>query len=236
MSLARVFRCILLACLTLTPFAGAQTSVQIHDIMVAGNNPVVGTAATKTLPYSPYYGVNVSVTGIVVGVETSGDYAGTVYISEPSSSWDSVILTAEGMPVFNMATVNSACAVVGANVTVVGTVVLSTAVVSADVTAANTPGTGILPTSCTTTTTGTMTQSISVNSVLTAPRNFVQVEGGMFGYGRAVLASRKRSGGATYSTGARYRTMTVPGSIPTTTSSLTAWSPTARALSRADSV
>ena len=168
MSLARVFRCILLACLTLTPFAGAQTSVQIHDIMVAGNNPVVGTAATKTLPYSPYYGVNVSVTGIVVGVETSGDYAGTVYISEPSSSWDSIVLTAEGMPVFNMATVNSACAVVGANVTVVGTVVLSTAVVPADVTAANTPGTGILPTSCTTTTTGTMTQSISVNSVLTA--------------------------------------------------------------------
>jgi hypothetical protein len=51
--------------------AEAQTSVQIHDIMVAGSNPVVGTAATKTLPYSPYYGVNVSVTGIVVGIALS---------------------------------------------------------------------------------------------------------------------------------------------------------------------
>ena len=54
----------------------AQTSVQIHDIMVAGNNPIVGTAATKTLPYSTYYGQTVSVTGIVVGVMSSGDYTG----------------------------------------------------------------------------------------------------------------------------------------------------------------
>ena len=146
--------------------AAAQTSVQIHDIMVAGANPVMGTAATKTLPYSPYYGQAVSVTGTVVGVESTGDYAGTVYISEPSASWDSLVLTAEGLPVFNMATVNSACAVVGANVTVIGTVVLSTAVLPADVTAANTPGTGILPTSCTTTSTGTKTQSISLGSTL----------------------------------------------------------------------
>ena len=150
------------------PHAEAQTTVQIHDIMVAGANPVVGTAATATLPYSPYYGQTVSVSGIVVGVMSTGDYTGTVYISEPSSSWDSLVLTAEGMPVFGMSSLNSACAVVGATVTVVGKVVLSTAVVPADVTAAGTPGTGILPTSCTVTATnGTMTQSISVNSVLT---------------------------------------------------------------------
>ena len=152
----------------LAAFAHAQTSVSIHDIMVTVANPVVGTAATKTLPYSPYYGTNVSVTGIVVGVESTGDYTGTVYISEPSSSWDSNVLTAEGMPVFNVASINSACAVVGANVTVVGTVVLSTAIVPADVTAAGTPGTGILPTSCTTSSTGTMTQSISLGTTLTS--------------------------------------------------------------------
>jgi len=146
----------------------AQTTVQIHDIMVAGTNPVVGTAATKTLPYSPYYGQSVSVSGIVVGVMSTGDFAGTVYISEPSSSWDSVVLTAEGLPVFGLNSLNSACAVVGATVTVVGQVVLSNSVVAADITAAGTPGTGLLPTSCTVTSTGgTMTQSISVGSVLT---------------------------------------------------------------------
>lgn len=146
----------------------AQTSVQIHNIMVAGANPIVGTTATDTLPYSPYYDATVSVSGIVVGVESSGDYTGTVYISEASSSWDSLILTAEGMPVFGMKALNPACAVVGATVTVVGKVVLSTAVVPADVNAAGTPGTGILPSSCTVTSTnGTMTQSISVGSVLT---------------------------------------------------------------------
>jgi len=164
LSLAILIVCTLLA----SSLAAAQTSVQIHDIMVAGSNPTVGTAATETLPYSPYYGQTVSVSGIVVGVMSSGDYTGTVYISEPSSSWDSLILTAEGMPVFGMETLNSACAVVGATVTVVGRVVLSTAVVPADVNAAGTPGTGVLPTSCTVTSTGgTMTQSISVGSVLT---------------------------------------------------------------------
>lgn len=166
-------RCLPLAILTFcalfaSSFGSAQTSVQIHNIMVAGSNPIVGTAATATLPYSPYYGQTVSVSGIVVGVMATGDYTGTVYISEPSSSWDSLILTAEGMPVFGMQALNSACATVGATVTVVGKVVLSTAVVAADVNAAGTPGTGILPTSCTVTSTGgTMTQSISVGSVLT---------------------------------------------------------------------
>jgi hypothetical protein len=153
----------------LVPGIDAQTSVQIHDIMVAGSNPVVGTATTKTLPYSPYSGQNVSVSGIVVGVMSTGDFAGTVYISEPSGSWDSIVLTAEGMPVFGMKSLNPACAVVGATVTVVGQVVLSNSVVATDITAAGTPGTGILPTSCTvTSTSGTMTQSISVSSVLTA--------------------------------------------------------------------
>ena len=36
------------------PRAAAQTTVQIHDVMVAGTNPMVGTAAAATLPYSPY--------------------------------------------------------------------------------------------------------------------------------------------------------------------------------------
>lgn len=167
MSFARALYCFLFACFFLSPVAGAQTSVQIHDIMVAGTNPVAGTAATRTLPYSPYYGTTVSVSGIVVGVELTGDYAGTVYISEPSSSWDSLVLTAEGMPIFKLAALNSQCAVVGNTVTVVGPVVLSTAIVPADVTAAGTPGTGVNPTSCTVTSTGgTMTQSISVNGVL----------------------------------------------------------------------
>ncbi len=159
----------LAAALFATNSATAQTSVQIHDIMVAGANPVVGTAATATLPYSPYYGQTVSVSGIVIGLMNTGDYTGTAYISEPSSSWDSLVLTAEGMPVFGLKTLNPSCFAVGDTVTIVGKVVLSTAVVPGDVTAANTPGTGILPTSCTVTATnGTMTQSISVGSVLTA--------------------------------------------------------------------
>ena len=145
----------------------AQTTVQIHDIMVAGSNPVVGTATTKTLPYSPYYGQTVSVSGIVVGVMSAGDFTGTAYISEPSGSWDSIILTAEGLPVFNLATLSPACAVVGATVKIVGQVVLSNSIVASDITAAGTPGTGLLPTSCTiTSTNGTMTQSISVSGVL----------------------------------------------------------------------
>lgn len=153
---------------TAIPGLHAQTTVEIHDIMVAGSDPIIGTASTATLPYSPYYGDTVSVSGIVVGVMSAGDFAGTVYISEPSSSWDSNILTAEGMPVFGVSSLNSACAVVGATITVVGKVVKSTAVVAADVDAAGTPGTGVLPTSCSVTSTGgTMTQSISVSSVLT---------------------------------------------------------------------
>ena len=166
-SLARLLGLLILIIATV-PSVNAQTVVQIHDIMVAGSTPIIGTAATATLPYSPYYGQTVSVSGIVVGVMSSGDYTGTVYISEPSSNWDSVVLTAEGMPVFGVQSLNSACAVVGATVTVVGKVVESTAVVPADINAAGTPGTGVLPTSCTVTSTGgTMTQSISVSSVLT---------------------------------------------------------------------
>ncbi|WP_176441854.1 choice-of-anchor D domain-containing protein [Granulicella rosea] len=146
----------------------AQTSVSIHDIMVASAT----TTDTKYfLPDSPYlythYGAPVSVSGIVVGVMSSGDFKGSVYISEPSTSWDSLVATAEGMPVFNVASINSACAVVGATITVVGDVVLSNTVVPADITAADTPGTGLLPTSCTVTSTGgTMTQSISLNNTL----------------------------------------------------------------------
>ncbi len=142
----------------------AQTVVSIHDIMVASGN-------TYVLPDSPYlythYGANVSVSGIVVGVMSTGDFTGTVYISEPSTSWDSAVSTAEGMPVFGVATLNPACAVVGNTITVVGQVVESNTVVPADITAANTPGTGVLPTTCTVTATGgTMTQSISLGTTL----------------------------------------------------------------------
>ncbi|SEG16480.1 hypothetical protein SAMN05421819_2023 [Bryocella elongata] len=155
------------------PHAQAQTVVSIHDIMKAsGTTDTCSASTTYFLPDSTYlyshYGSAVSVTGVVVGVETTGDYTGTVYLSEPSSSWDNCVSTAEGMPVFNLKTVNAACAVVGASVTVVGDVVESTSIVAADVTAANTPGTGVNPTSCTVNSTGnTMTQSISVSSVLT---------------------------------------------------------------------
>ena len=73
--------------------------------------------------------------------------------------------TAEGLPVFNLKSVASSCAVVGENITVIGEVVNSNAVVSNDITAANTPGTGVLPTSCTVNSTnGTMTQSISLGA------------------------------------------------------------------------
>jgi endonuclease/exonuclease/phosphatase family metal-dependent hydrolase len=147
----------------------AQTSVSIHDIMVV--SPGTSSNTKYYLPDSLYlyshYGSTVSVSGIVVGVMSGGDFPGTVYISEPSSSWDSLIATAEGMPVFGVASVNSACAVVGATITVVGEVVESNTVVSSDITAADTPGTGVLPTSCTvTSTSGTMTQSISPGSTL----------------------------------------------------------------------
>jgi hypothetical protein len=125
----------------------AQTSVSIHDIMTS-------------LPISPYLGKSVSTSGIVVGVMSTGGF----YISESSGSWDNLVSTAEGLPVFYTAGANPTCAVVGNTVTVVGTVTNTTAV-----TAANTPGTGITPTSCTVTATGgTMTQSISVSSVLTS--------------------------------------------------------------------
>ena len=158
----------LAALLGICPAASAQTSVSIHDIMVAS---ATSSDSQYFLPDSPYlyshYGSPVSVSGIVVGVMSTGDYAGTVYISEPSSSWDSLVATAEGMPVFNVAALNSSCAVVGNTITVVGDVVESTAVVPADVTAAATPGTGITPTSCTVTSTGgTMTQSIGLGSTL----------------------------------------------------------------------
>jgi hypothetical protein len=166
----RVLLCLLTVLLKLLAGpAMAQTSVSIHDIMV--------TSATSSntkyfLPDSQYlyshYGIEVSVSGIVVGVMTGGDYPGTVYISEPSGSWDSLVATAEGMPVFNLVSVNSACAVIGNTITVVGKVVESNTIVPADITAANTPGTGIAPTSCTVTSTGgTMTQSISNSSLFT---------------------------------------------------------------------
>lgn len=126
--------------------AFAQTSVQIHDVMA-------------NLPKSPCLGQSVSVSGIVVGVMSTGGF----YISEPSGDWDSLVATAEGMPVFYPAGANPACAVVGNIVTVVGTVTNTTAL-----TAADTPGTGLAPTSCTVTGTGIMTQAISLSSVLTS--------------------------------------------------------------------
>ncbi|RXH55910.1 choice-of-anchor D domain-containing protein [Granulicella sibirica] len=130
----------------LAPTVFAQTTLQIHDIMTA-------------LPNSPYLGQSVSVSGIVVGVMNTGGF----YFSEPSTSWDSLVATAEGMPVFYASAAdNPSCAVVGNIVTVVGTVTNTTAL-----TAADTPGTGITPTSCTVTGTGTMTQSINLSSVLT---------------------------------------------------------------------
>lgn len=109
--------------------SAAQTSFSIHDIMT--------TSGSYPLPDSPYlythYGSPVSVTGVVVGVMSTGGF----YISEPSGNWDSLVATAEGMPIFAAAGKNPACAVVGNSVTVVGEVVEGAAT-----TAANTPGTG----------------------------------------------------------------------------------------------
>ena len=131
----------------------AQTSLSIHDIMT--------TSGSYPLPDSPYlythYGSQVSVTGVVVGVMSTGGF----YISEPSGNWDSLVATAEGMPIFAAAGKNPACAVVGNSVTVVGEVVEGAA------TAANTPGSGIQSSSCTVVSSGnTMTQAISISSVL----------------------------------------------------------------------
>ncbi|MGI4826999.1 MAG: hypothetical protein ACRYFU_02245 [Janthinobacterium lividum] len=132
----------------------AQTVVSIHDIMT--------TTGTYPLPNSPYlyshYGESVSVTGVVVGVMSTGDF----YISEPSDNWESLVATAEGMPICAAAGNNPSCAVVGNSVTAIGDVVEVSAV-----TAADTPGTGIQPTSCTVNSTGnTMTQAISISSAL----------------------------------------------------------------------
>lgn len=129
-------------------------SVSIHDIMT--------TTGTYPLPNSPYlyshYGASVSVAGVVVGVISTGGF----YISEPSNNWDSLVATAEGMPVFAAAGSNPSCAVVGNSVTVVGEVVNSAAT-----TAADTPGTGVQPSSCTVNNSGnTMTQAISISSLL----------------------------------------------------------------------
>ncbi|MDE1175827.1 MAG: choice-of-anchor D domain-containing protein [Edaphobacter sp.] len=145
--------------------ARAQTSVSIHSIMT--------TTGTYPLPDSPYlyshYGSEVSVTGVVVGVMSSGDFTGTIYISEPSGDWDSLQATAEGMPIFALQSLNSSCAVVGASVTVVGKIVEANSIVSTAITAANTPGTGMQPTSCTVNSTGnTMTQSISNTSAFSS--------------------------------------------------------------------
>lgn len=161
----RLFALVVLLSLACTGLLRAQTSVSIHDIMV--------TSGTYPLPNSPYlyshYNATVSVTGVVVGVMQTGDFAGSVYLSEPSSDWDSLVSTAEGMPVFKLQALNSACAVVGASITLVGEVINANQLVPADITAADTPGTGLLPTSCTVNSTGnTMTQSISVSSVLTS--------------------------------------------------------------------
>ena len=94
------------------------------------------TSGSYPLPDAPYlhphYGLQVSVTGVVVSVLSSGGF----YISELSGNWDSLVATAEGMPIFAAAGNNPACAVVGNSV--VGEVVEGAAT-----TAANTPGTGI---------------------------------------------------------------------------------------------
>lgn len=140
----RIFR-IVFACLFFTAMLQAQTSVSIHDVM-------------KSLPGGPYLGQSVSTSGIVVGIMSGTSTGGAAfYISEPSTGWDSLQSTAEGMPIW--ASSVSACNSVsdGDVVTVVGTVTNGTLV-----NAANTPGTGITPTSCTVTGTSTMTQSIDL--------------------------------------------------------------------------
>ncbi|ADV81207.1 choice-of-anchor D domain-containing protein [Terriglobus saanensis] len=133
----------------------AQTSVSIHDVM-------------KNLPNSPYLGSAVSITtGIVVGVLSDGSF----YISEPSGNWDSLVTTAEGMLV--VPPTGATCAAVGNQVTVIGTVKNTT-----DLTAANTPGTYLAATTCTATATNqTMTQAISVSSVLTTFGDALQYTG-----------------------------------------------------------
>jgi uncharacterized protein len=133
----------------------AQTSVSIHDVM-------------KNLPNSPYLNTSVSITtGIVVGVLSDGSF----YISEPSGNWDSLVSTAEGMLVVPPS--GATCAVVGNQVTAVGTVKNTT-----DLTAANTPGTYLAATTCTATAANqTMTQAISVSSVLTTFGDALQYTG-----------------------------------------------------------
>lgn len=140
----RIFR-IVFACLFFTAMLHAQTSVSIHDVM-------------QSLPGGPYLGKSVSTSGIVVGVMSGSSTGGAAfYISEPSTGWDSLQATAEGMPIW--ASSVSACNSVsdGDVVTVVGTVANGTLLNAAD-----TPGTGITPTSCTVGSTSTMTQSIDL--------------------------------------------------------------------------
>ena len=84
--------------------AFARNSVAIHSIMTA-------------LPNSPFPGQSVSVSGIVVGVMSSGGF----YMTAPNAAWDTNAATAEGIQIYAVAGAKPACAVVGNVVAVVGT-------------------------------------------------------------------------------------------------------------------
>jgi hypothetical protein len=139
----------MLACLRVTVMVGAalvsaqaQQTVQIHDIM-------------KDLPASPLLGQNVSVSGVVVGVMSTGGF----YMTALQTTWDTSSATAEGMPVFAAAGATPACAVVGNMVVVVGTVVNGTGLNGAD-----TPATGVNPTSCTVVGDGSINSPITLTA------------------------------------------------------------------------
>lgn len=146
----RILR-IVFACLFFTTMLHAQTSVSIHDIMTS-------------LPNTPLLGQNVKTSGIVVGVVTGSTTStnGGFYIS--LATYDSDVNTSEGIFVSSSSVTACNAVAVGDVATVTGIVTNST---TPNLTAANTPGTYIAPTACSTSGTSSMTQTISVSSVLT---------------------------------------------------------------------
>ena len=122
--------------------AHAQTPVAIHDIMT-------------NLPNSPLLGQQVSLSGIIVGVLSSGGF----YVTAPDAAWDANAATAEGIEIFAAQGANPACAVVGNLVTVTGTVANGAAV-----NGAGTPGTGVQSTFCVVNGTGAVSGSIALTS------------------------------------------------------------------------
>ena len=150
MSRSTFLRLLTTVLVALPAVSAAQTAVSIHDIMT-------------NLPNSPLLGQNVTTSAIVTGViNQTGTGNSGFYLT--LQTWDSLVSTAEGILVAGSAVASCNTVAVGQVVTVTGVVTNSTA---PNLTAANTPGTYLVPSACSASGTASMTETISVNGVLT---------------------------------------------------------------------